>query len=125
MKQVLLVLALFVTINNFAQSSVKFAKVTHNFGKIIQNKPATYEFLFTNNGTKPLVIETATAECGCTTPVYTKLPIPKGKTEKIKVTYNAANTGSFKKNVTVKFANVADPTILIIDGDVIAAKTKK
>ena len=122
MKQILLVFALFVFINNYAQTSVKFTKVAHNFGKIIQNKPATYEFLFTNSGTKPLVIETATAECGCTTPVYTKFPIPKGKTEKIKVTYNAANKGSFKKSVTVKFANVAEPTILVIDGDVIATK---
>ncbi|MBC7651929.1 MAG: DUF1573 domain-containing protein [Deinococcales bacterium] len=122
MRKLLFIIALFITINSFAQTSVKFTKVAHNFGKIIQNKPATYEFSFTNNGTKPLVIETATAECGCTTPVYTKLPIPKGKTEKIKVTYNAANTGSFKKNVTVKFANVTEPTILTIDGDVIAAK---
>ncbi len=105
-----------------AQTSVKFATVTHTFGKIKQNKPVTYEFTFTNTGTKPLVIETATAGCGCTTPVYTKLPIGKGKTEKIKVTYNAATMGTFNKDVTVKFANVAEPTILKIDGEVVAAK---
>ena len=105
-----------------SQTTVKFATVTHSFGKIKQNKPATYEFSFTNTGTKPLVIETATAGCGCTTPVYTKLPIAKGKTEKIKVTYNAANMGTFNKDVTVKFANVAEPTILKIDGEVIALK---
>jgi hypothetical protein len=122
MKKIILLAVLFVSVNCMAQTSVKFATISHTFGKIKQNKPATYEFAFTNNGTKPLVIETATAECGCTTPVYTKLPIAKGKTEKIKVTYNAANTGSFKKNVTVKFANVAEPTILIIDGEVVASK---
>ena len=122
MKKILLLAVLFVTANCMAQTSVKFATITHNFGKIKQNKPATYEFAFTNTGTKLLVIETATAGCGCTTPVYTKLPIAKGKTEKIKVTYNAANMGTFNKDVTVKFANIAEPTILKVDGEVVAAK---
>ena len=122
MKQLLIIFALFVSANCIAQSSVKFTSVAHKFGKINQNKPAMYEFVFKNTGTKPLVIETATAECGCTTPEYTKLPIANGKIEKIKVTYNAANMGSFKKHVTVKFANVAEPTVLEIDGEVVAAK---
>ena len=122
MKQLLIILFFFVSVNCMAQTSVKFATVTHTFGKIKQNKPATYEFIFTNTGTKPLVIETATAGCGCTTPAYTKLPIAKGQTEKIKVTYNAATIGTFNKDVTVKFANVAEPTILKIDGEVVAAK---
>jgi hypothetical protein len=123
MKQLLFALALFISVVSVnAQSSVKFKTATYSFGKIIQNKPVTYEFTFTNTGNKPLVIETATAGCGCTTPEYTKLPIAKGKTEKIKVTYNAATMGSFVKDVTVKFANVAQPTILKIDGEVVAAK---
>ena len=122
MKNILLLVVLFISVNCMSQTTVKFATVTHSFGKIKQNKPATYEFSFTNTGTKPLVIETATAGCGCTTPVYTKLPIAKGKTEKIKVTYNAANMGTFNKDVTVKFANVAEPTTLKIDGEVVAVK---
>lgn len=122
MKQLLFALALFIGVSVTAQSSVKFATATHSFGKIVQNKPVTYAFTFTNTGSKPLVIETATAGCGCTTPEYTKLPIAKGKTEKIKVTFNAATMGIFTKDVTVKFANVAEPTILKIDGEVVAAK---
>lgn len=122
MKQLLFALALFIGIAVNAQSSVKFKTDKHTFGKIVQNKPVSYEFIFTNTGTKPLVIETATAGCGCTTPEYTKQPIAAGKTEKIKVTYNAANLGQFVKDVTVKFANVAEPTILKIDGEVVASK---
>jgi hypothetical protein len=122
MKQLLFALVLFVGISVSAQSSVKFKTATHTFGKIAQNKPVTYEFIFTNTGKKPLVIETATAGCGCTTPEYTKQPIAAGKTEKIKVTYNAANLGAFVKDVTVKFANIAEPTILKIDGEVVAKK---
>ena len=58
-----------------------------------------------------MIIETATAGCGCTKPEYPQEPVLKGKTATIKVTYNAANMGAFTKTVTVKFANVAEPVI--------------
>ncbi len=110
---------LFVTAVNAQTDSVKvFTVTTHSFGKIKQHVPATTEFAFTNNTGKPLIIETATAECGCTTPEYPKIPIQQGKTAAVKVTYNAENPGKFTKRVTVKFANVKQPVILTIDGEV-------
>ena len=124
MKKVLILLSLVVlSFGAFAQTNdIAFKATAHSFGKIKQNVPATYTFTFTNTSAKPLVIEVATAECGCTTPEYTKEPIAKGKTSDIKVTYNAANPGTFNKKVTVKFANVAQPVILTIDGEVEVAK---
>jgi hypothetical protein len=123
MKKVLLLASLFVTANLFAQTpGIAFKETKHSFGKIKQNVPATYVFSFTNNLAKPALVEVATAECGCTTPVYSKEPIAKGKTSTIKVTYNAASMGSFTKKVTVKFLNVPEPVILTIDGEVIPAK---
>jgi hypothetical protein len=68
------------------------------------------------------VIESATAECGCTTPEYAKGAILKGKSSEIKVTYNSETPGSFKKNITIKFAGIASPYILTIDGEVIPEK---
>jgi autotransporter adhesin len=101
-----------------ASEVAKFTTTTHSFGKIKQHVPATTEFTFTNTGAKPLIIETAVAECGCTTPEYPKTPIIKGKNGTIKVTYNAESPGKFTKRVTVKFANIAQPVILTIDGEV-------
>ena len=100
---------------------IKFNKSKHSFGTLTQNKPASFTFSFTNNTGKPLVVETATAECGCTTPEYPKAPVAKGKKGNINVTYNAAALGAFTKKVTVKFLGIADPVILTIDGDVKAA----
>ncbi len=100
-------------------SVASFVKTEHNFGKIKKDKPVTYSFSVKNNGTKPLLIENATAECGCTTPVYSKAAILKGKSSPIKVTFNAGAEGVFNKRVTVKFLNVAVPTILLIKGEVI------
>ena len=123
MKHLLLIAFLAVSGVVFAQDTntsgpVQFKAMTHSFGKVTQGKPVTTEFTFTNNSSRPVIIETATAECGCTTPEYPKTPIMKGKEGTIKVTYNAANTGDFKKKVTVKFANIPEPMILEIDGTV-------
>ena len=81
-------------------------------------------YLVTNTASKPAVIEFANAECGCTTPVYSKDPILKGKSSTIKVTYNAVASGTFKKNVNIKFANSSLPIVLTIEGEVVPAKSK-
>jgi Protein of unknown function (DUF1573) len=132
MKKLLIVaITIFTTATAFGQAPVvaattaaknneiSFSDVKHSFGKIKQNIPASYTFNLKNNGSKPLIIEQATAQCGCTTPEYSKSPILKGKSSPIKVTYNAANPGPFTKTVTVKFLNVPEPTILTIEGEVL------
>ncbi|HEX7691079.1 MAG TPA: DUF1573 domain-containing protein [Sediminibacterium sp.] len=125
MKKIFVLAALFLSVNLFAQSKneVTFKESSHNFGKIKQHVPATFVFTYTNNTTRPVLIEVATAECGCTTPVYSKAPVLKGKEGTIKVTYNAENFGTFSKKVTVKFANVQEPVVLTISGEVVT-KTK-
>ena len=128
MKIVLSCLAALLFITTHAQTDsaskvAKFKNITYSFGKIKQHVPATTEFSFTNVGTKPLIIETAVAECGCTTPDYPKTPLAKDKSASIKVTYNAENPGKFTKRVTVKFANIAQPVILTIEGEVETAKS--
>jgi uncharacterized protein DUF1573 len=99
-------------------SAAAFTTTTHSFGKIKHAVPATTSFSFVNKTDKNLIIETAVAECGCTTPDYPKTPIQKGKTGVIKVTYNAETPGKFSKRVTVKFANIKVPVILTIEGEV-------
>lgn len=101
------------------KSPLKFTEVQHFFGKIKHNIPATYVFTFQNILGKPVIIESATASCGCTTPEYTKGVIAAGATDKIKVTYNAAALGSFSKIVTVKIANIEEPVVLTIEGEVV------
>lgn len=118
----LAVLGLVASFGVMAQD-VKFTEGSFKFGKIEQNKPVTHVFTFTNTSSKPAVIEFASAECGCTTPEYSKEPVLKGKNSTIKVTYNAAALGTFSKRVTIKFAGVNDPVILTIEGEVVAAKT--
>lgn len=132
---VLAVAALLVTTGIFAQaqttpavtvkkadSYVKFKDVTHDFGKIKQNSPVTYNFVFTNVTDKPVVIESATASCGCTTPVKPEAPVAKGKDDKITAGFNAAAAGPFNKTIYVKVAGVEQPMELKITGEVLNAE---
>lgn len=111
----------FTAVGAQTKPDISFAGTTHSFGKIKQNVPVTYVFRFTNNMSKPAVIEFVNADCGCTTPEYSKDPILKGKSSTIKVTYNAATMGTFKKNVNIKFVHAQLPFVLTIDGEVVPA----
>lgn len=119
MKSLFLSVFLFFSVAVFAQNDIKFSKTLHQFGKIKRGVPATIVFTYTNNAAKPVVIEFANAECGCTKPVYSQAPTVKGKSGTIKVTYNAESIGVFKKRVDVKFAHSNQPYILTIEGEVV------
>lgn len=103
---------------------IKFTKETHDFGQIPQGTPATYEFTFKNTGKTNLIITSASASCGCTTPEWTKEPIKPGKTGYVKATYNAAASGPFTKSVTVNSNASNSQIILYLKGDVKPADQK-
>lgn len=118
---------MFLSTAVFAQSSVKaedlvsFKEKVYDFGKIKQGVPVTHDFEFTNVSNKPLVIESATASCGCTTPTWPQAPVAKGKTDKIKAGFNAAAPGAFTKQITIKVAGANAPMTLTIKGEVLNA----
>jgi hypothetical protein len=81
----------------------KFTKDVHDFGKIPEGPSATYAFEFRNVGNAPLLIQNASASCGCTSPVWPKEPILPGKKGKVTVTYNTTGRGNqpFDKQVYI------------------------
>jgi len=104
-----------------ADEVIKINFDKYDFGKIKQGVPAVTYFTVTNISNKPVVIESATAGCGCTTPEVSKAPISPNGTTKIKVGYNAAAMGHFDKPVTIKLAGVQEPKIIMITGEVLDA----
>lgn len=89
----------------------------HDFGKIPQGRPATYTFEVVNTGNLPLRLDNVHASCGCTTPEWSREPIPAGGVAEIKVGYNAAAEGSFNKTVTIIY-NTNQTKLLTITGEV-------
>lgn len=96
----------------------KWDEQTFDFGKIAKGKPVSHEFEFTNNGSAPLIITGVKPSCGCTTPEWTKEPVPAGGTGYIKATYNTSAVGAFNKTITVTSNAGGDPVILTIKGEV-------
>lgn len=105
-----------------AEDMVKFKEVRHNFGKIKQGVPVTYDFEFTNIANEPVIIENATASCGCTTPVWPQQPVMKAKSDKIKAGFNAAAAGPFEKTIFIKLKGIDARYELKIAGEVLTAE---
>ena len=104
-----------------AEDLMKFSESVYDFGKIKQGVPVTHDFKFTNTSDKPLVVESAVASCGCTTPTWPQAPVSKGKEDKITAGFNAAAAGTFSKQITVKVAGAEAPTQITIKGEVLTA----
>ncbi len=124
-KQVLLslLLVLFGSLAVMAQDNTQYAafkwdKTLHEFGNIMQNKPVTASFKFTNTSNMPLIISNARGTCGCTGVKYPTEPIAPGESADISATFNAAAVGDFHKTVTVTANIIEGSAVLHIKGKV-------
>ena len=124
MKKILFVATAFVfSMTAMAQSKVdsviKLNVETHDFGKIKQGIPVTYDFEIKNISNAPVVVENTSASCGCTIPDKITEPIMPGTTVKLKVQYNAAVVAPINKDVYIKIAGVEQPKTVHITGEVL------
>ncbi|HUR64797.1 MAG TPA: DUF1573 domain-containing protein [Chitinophagaceae bacterium] len=127
MKKILLLATAFAfTLGAMAQPKpedvMKMNVETHDFGKIKQGEPVTFVFEIKNISDKPLVVESTSASCGCTTPEKPTEPIMPGTVGKVKVVYNAAAAAPFTKDVFIKLAGVDAQKIVHITGEVLTAE---
>jgi hypothetical protein len=99
---------------------IKMNTDTHNFGKIKQNVPVTYYFEIKNTSDRPVVVENTSASCGCTVPEKPTQPIMPGRSEKLKVVYNAAALGPINKDIYIKLAGISEQKIIHITGEVLS-----
>lgn len=99
-------------------------KTVHNFGEIKEaDGKVSHTFVVKNEGTAPLVISNVTASCGCTTPEWTKEPIPAGKTGEVKVTFDPKNRpGNFMKTIRLYGNGMKNGFLLSIRGKVLKAE---
>ena len=97
-----------------------FEQETIDYGTIQHNADGKREFVFTNNGTEPLVISNTQGSCGCTVPTTPKEPIAPGGKGIIGVKYATDRVGPFTKTVTVTSNAEGMPSkVLTIKGTVL------
>ncbi len=106
-------------------AGMAFESETIDYGTIAHNADGKREFVFVNNGTKPLIITNAQGSCGCTVPTSPKEPIAPGAKGVIGVKYATDRVGAFTKTVTITSNAEGQPTkVLTIKGTVLPDPVK-
>ena len=103
-----------------AQTKLQFSATEHDFGTFKEEAGRqTFDFTVTNTGTDPLVIQNVVASCGCTTPEWTKQPIPAGGKGKVTAIYDPKDRpGTFNKTLSVYSNTKPEVVVLTIKGEV-------
>jgi hypothetical protein len=90
----------------------------HDFGSIVTGANGNVDFIYTNKGSRPLIIADVKSSCGCTVPSWTKDPVAPGKQGTLKVKYNTQLPGVFNKTVEVYSNANNSPVRITIMGKV-------
>ena len=126
MKQVItnffvFLIAITVSLGQQNDANISFKSNHHDYGNIKeQDGPRDFKFIFTNTGSKPLLVKNVKPSCGCTTSDYTKQPIPPGGQGYVIARYDPKNRpGRFNKSITVTTNGSTPTSLLKISGEVI------
>lgn len=100
-------------------TSVQIIDTTFDFGKVTEGEIVEYNYRFKNTGSKPLVVTSVSASCGCTVPEKPEQPVLPGETGFIKVKFNSEHrVGTAHKTINV--SSNAEPAFpeLLLKGEV-------
>lgn len=104
---------------NPTAAKISFKETQFDFGNLKEGPEAKHEFVFTNTGKEPLVIQSCQPSCGCTAPQCPKEPILPGQTGKITVVYSTSGrVGPFNKSITITSNADESPFVIYIKGHV-------
>jgi len=82
--------------------AITFDETAWDFGTIQEGDVVKHTYSFTNTGKSPLIIQNATAQCGCTVPQWPREPIAPGQKGEIQVEFNSkGKAGVQSKSVTI------------------------
>jgi hypothetical protein len=102
------------------ETSVKFDKTIHDFGKYKWKRDVKKKvfFKYLNTGNNPLIIKDIKTSCGCTIPNWNRRPVLPNKSDSIEVMYDSRTLGFFYKTITVFYNGKNPAQQLIIEGEV-------
>ncbi|MFT5822560.1 MAG: hypothetical protein ACI8ZM_003816 [Crocinitomix sp.] len=108
---------------NQGSTTIEYIETSHNFGNVRYPSENLHTFKFKNSGSVPLLIESATASCGCTVPNKPEEAILPGEIGELDVIFRPKEGQQgqvVKKRVTVTANTDPKQTYLEISGNVLA-----
>lgn len=104
-------------------AEISFDSKSHDFGLVKVGQKVSYTYTFTNTGKVPLVIQNIEPACGCTTPQWTREPVPPGSGGIIEITYNSGgNLGKTSKGILVVANTEPSQNYLVFYAEVVKKK---
>jgi hypothetical protein len=97
-----------------SKTTMTFDRMKHDFGNVIEDSENRTTFIVKNTGKKPLVIESVSASCGCTTPTKPEKPIAPGKSDKIEVVFHPKVGQLNEQTKTVTVTANTEPSMSVL-----------
>ena len=103
-----------------SNQDITWNEMIHKFETAVPSgPPATFKFVFTNKGTKPVKIKSVEAACSCTASDYSREDVAPGSSGWVVASYKTANTfGYFNKYIEVEFEGDSKTHRLYVTGTV-------
>lgn len=99
-------------------TSIQWIDSVKNLGRLMEGQKAEVTFRFKNTGSKPLVIASVNASCGCTVPEKPEKPIMPGGEGSIKAVFDSnGRQGNNHKTISVS-ANTLGTQMHTLEFDV-------
>jgi molybdopterin-biosynthesis enzyme MoeA-like protein len=95
-------------------TTMSFDRIKHDFGKVLEDSEKRTTFIVKNTGKKPLIIESVSASCGCTTPTKPEKPIAPGKSDKIEVVFHPKVGQLNEQTKTVTVTANTEPSMSVL-----------
>jgi len=92
---------------------IKFSEMEHDFGKVKAGEKIGCFFNFENTGDADLVVESASASCGCTVPKYDKKPVPPGGKGALEVVFDTSGRDGLQTKTIVIQSNAENNLVIL------------
>jgi hypothetical protein len=102
-------------------TQVRFHGREHTFGTVREGAVVQHVFKFTNTGKVPLLIRSATAQCGCTVPRRPVKPIAPGATGEITVSFDSKGRPGNQRKPVMVVANTEPSIHMLVIGGMVEA----
>ncbi len=104
-------------ISSFGQAQIEVDKRAQDFGEIVRGTDRVVDFTFTNHGDKPALILRSGFNFEYSI-LYSSKSIEADSSVTLRVKYNPRSKGKFKEEIPVYFSSMAEPIVLVFQGDV-------
>lgn len=105
-------------------AKMEFDAIQHDFGNLNEGDIVKHTYKFKNVGSAPLIINNVQVQCGCTTPSYTKTPVPPNGEGSIELQFDSSGKSGPQHKTATIFANVEGGQTQLILTATVASKPK-